>query len=106
MIEFALFLVVVLALGWPLGLYLAAVMRGEPMRSDVLFGWIERPIYALLGTRPEVGMSWRGYAGAFLLSNLFLALTVWIIFMTQAWLPLNPAEQHITAHGLAAHNGG
>ena len=103
MIEFALFLVVVLALGWPLGRYLAAVMRGEPMRSDVLFGWIERPIYALLGTRPQVGMSWRGYAGAFLLSNLFLAITVWIIFMTQAWLPLNPDGIPNMSWDLALH---
>ena len=103
MIEFALFLVVVLALGWPLGRYLAAVMRGEPMRSDVLFGWIERPIYALIGTRPEVGMSWRGYAGAFLLSNLFLAITVWIIFMTQAWLPLNPDGIPNMSWDLALH---
>lgn len=103
MIEFALFLVVLLALGWPLGRYLAAVMRGEPMRSDVLFGWIERPIYALLGTRPQVGMSWRGYAGAFLLSNLFLAITVWIIFMTQAWLPLNPDGIPNMSWDLALH---
>ncbi len=103
MIEFALFLVVVLALGWPLGRYLAAVMRGEPMRSDVLFGWIERPIYALLGTRPQVGMSWRGYAGAFLLSNSFLAITVWTIFMTQAWLPLNPDGIPNMSWDLALH---
>ena len=90
MIEFSLFLALVVALGWPLGHYLAAVMRGAPMRSDRLFGWLERPIYALLGTRPETGMGWRGYAGAFLLSNLLLALVVWTLFMTQAWLPLNP----------------
>ena len=90
MIEFLLFLALVLALGWPLGRYLAAVMRGDPMRSDLLFSWVERPIYRLLGTRPETGMSWRGYAVAFLLSNLLLALVVWVIFMIQGWLPLNP----------------
>lgn len=90
MSEFLLFLVLVLVLGWPLGRYLAAVMRSGPMRSDVLFHWIERPIYGLLGARPEIGMSWRGYAAAFLLSNLLLALVVWVIFMIQGWLPLNP----------------
>lgn len=90
MIEFLLFLALVLALGWPLGRYLAAVMRGDPMRSDLLFSWVERQIYGLLGTRPETGMSWRGYAVAFLLSNLLLALVVWVIFMIQGWLPLNP----------------
>lgn len=90
MMEFALFLVLAVGLGWPLGHYLAAVMRGAPMRGDWLFGWIERPIYRLLGTRPQAGMGWRGYAGAFVLSNLVLALLVWALFMTQAWLPLNP----------------
>ncbi|WP_137918251.1 potassium-transporting ATPase subunit KdpA [Hydrogenophaga sp. 2FB] len=90
MVESLLLLVLLVAVGWPFGRYLAAVMRGDPMRSDVLFGWIERPIYAVLGTRPGVGMSWRGYAGGFLLSNLLLATVVWVIFMTQAWLPLNP----------------
>ena len=103
MFELALFFVLVIALGWPLGRYLAAVMRGDPMRSDVLFGWIERPIYWLLGTRPDAGMSWRGYAGAFLLSNLVLAIVVWLIFMTQAWLPLNPDGVPNMSWDLALH---
>ncbi|WP_115561304.1 potassium-transporting ATPase subunit KdpA [Xanthomonas arboricola] len=86
------FLVYALAivLAWPLGRYLAAVMRGAPMRGDALFGWIERPLYALLGTRPQQGMSWRGYTIAFLLSNLVVGLLTWGVFMTQAWLPFNP----------------
>ncbi|MBW8811142.1 MAG: potassium-transporting ATPase subunit KdpA, partial [Lysobacter sp.] len=33
---------------------------------------------------------WRGYALAFALSNLVLAILVWVLFMTQAWLPFNP----------------
>ena len=103
MLEFALFLALVVALGWPLGHYLAAVMRGAPMRSDRLFGWIERPLYRLLGTRPETGMAWRGYAGAFLLSNLVLALLVWALFMTQAWLPLNPDGVPNMSWDLALH---
>jgi len=79
-----------IVLAWPLGRYLAAVMRGAPMRGDALFGWIERPLYAVLGTRPQQGMSWRGYTMAFLLSNLVVGLLTWVVFMTQAWLPLNP----------------
>ena len=98
-----LLLFLLIALGWPLGRYLAGVMRGDPLRSDVLFRWIERPIYALLGTRPEQGMSWRGYASAFLLSNLLLAIVVWGIFMTQAWLPLNPDGVPNMSWDLALH---
>jgi K+-transporting ATPase ATPase A chain len=48
-------------------------------------------------------MSWRGYAGAFLLSNLLLAIVVWVIFMTQAWLPLNPDGVPNMSWDLALH---
>ena len=90
MIEILLVLALAIGLGWPLGRYLAAVMRGEPMRGDRVFGFIERPLYRLLGTDPAHGMTWRGYAKAFALSNLVVGGLVWTLFMTQAWLPLNP----------------
>lgn len=103
MTEYLLFLILLIALAWPLGHYLAAVMRGAPMRSDRVFNWIERPLYKLLGTNPQQGMSWRGYTIAFLLSNLVLALVVWVIFMTQAWLPLNPDNVPNMSWDLALH---
>ncbi|QOY94848.1 potassium-transporting ATPase subunit KdpA [Massilia sp. UMI-21] len=103
MIEFFLVFALALLLGWPLGRYLAAVMRGAPMAGDGLFRWIEGPIYALIGTRPEQGMGWRGYAGAFLLSNAVLAVIVWGILMTQAWLPLNPNGAPNMRWDLALH---
>src|SRR4249919_921220 len=90
MIEALLVLALAVGLGWPIGRYLAAVMRGGPMRADALFGWIERPVYALLGTDPARGMSWRGYAKAFALSNLVVGALVWLQFMVQGALPLNP----------------
>ncbi|HBP29346.1 MAG TPA: potassium-transporting ATPase subunit KdpA [Advenella kashmirensis] len=103
MTEFLLVFTLAIILGWPLGRYLAAVMRGAPMRGDRLFLWLERPLYALIGTNPERGMSWRGYAGAFLLSNLVLAVVVWLIFMTQAWLPLNPNDAPNMSWDLSLH---
>ena len=59
MTEFILVFVLAIALGWPLGRYLAAVMRGAPMPGDRVFSLIERPLYALLGTRPDRGMGWK-----------------------------------------------
>ncbi|WP_313273309.1 potassium-transporting ATPase subunit KdpA [Stenotrophomonas sp.] len=90
MIEATLILLASLALAWPLGLYLARLMRGTPMRIDVLFHWIEKPLYRVLGVDPAHSMSWRGYVVAFLISNLVLAVLTQAVFMTQAWLPLNP----------------
>ncbi|MCL1634742.1 potassium-transporting ATPase subunit KdpA [Luteimonas sp. SX5] len=101
--EFLFVFALAIGLGWPLGRYLAAVMRGAPMRVDGLFGWIEKPIYRLLGTDPNRGMTWRGYAKAFALSNLVVGLIVWVQFMTQAWLPLNPDDIPNMRWDLALH---
>lgn len=90
-------------LGWPLGRYLAAVMRGESMWADRLFGWVENPIYHLLGVNPTQGMGWKSYMRAFLFSNLLLAVPVWLILMNQAWLPLNPDNAPNMRWDLALH---
>ncbi len=92
MTEILLIVLASIVLAFPLGLYLVRVMRGGPMRGDALFGWIEKPLYRVLGVNPARGMSWRGYVGAFLLSNLVIAVLVQAVFMTQAWLPFNPDQ--------------
>ncbi len=90
MIETLLAFALAIGLGWPLGHYLAGVMRGDRSRLDRVFAPVERLIYKALGTHEQRGMTWRGYAKAFALSNLVVGLVVWVQFMTQAWLPLNP----------------
>ena len=92
MTEILLILLASIVLAFPLGLYLARVMRGAPMRGDALFGLVEKPLYWLLGVNPARGMSWRGYVMAFLLSNVVIAVLVQAVFMTQAWLPFNPDQ--------------
>jgi K+-transporting ATPase ATPase A chain len=52
MIETVLILGAALLLAWPLGRYLAAVMRGTPMRVDRLIQPLERVLYRALGTDP------------------------------------------------------
>ncbi|HUD41055.1 MAG TPA: potassium-transporting ATPase subunit KdpA [Dokdonella sp.] len=103
MTEFILVFALAIVLGWPLGRYLAAVMRGAPMRGDRPFGTIERPIYRLLGVDPAQGMGWKAYAGAFLASNLVVGVLTLIVFMTQAWLPLNPNGAPNLRWDLALH---
>ncbi|WP_368564726.1 potassium-transporting ATPase subunit KdpA [Pseudoxanthomonas sp. UTMC 1351] len=90
MIEIFLVFALAIGLGWPLGHYLAHVMRGERSALDRVFGPAERLIYRVLGTDPQRGMSWKGYAKAFVLSNLVLGVAVWVLLVTQFWLPLNP----------------
>ena len=103
MIEFISVFALAIVLGWPLGRYLARVMRGAPMPGDRVFGWIERPLYRLLGVDPRAGMDWKAYAIAFVGSNLVLGLLAWTVLMTQAWLPLNPNGAPNMRWDLALH---
>ena len=103
MIELLLVFALAIGLGWPLGHYLARVMRGDSTPLERVFAPIERGVYRLLGIDARRGMSWKGYASAFLLSNLALGVVVWVLFMTQAWLPLNPDGAPNMSWDLALH---
>lgn len=94
--------VVSLLLAYPLGGYLATILQDRPMKSDSVFKWIEKPIYALMGVKNN-GMNWRQYLSAFLLSNVCLLIFSIIILMTQAWLPLNPDHVPNMSWDLALH---
>ncbi|WP_234856945.1 potassium-transporting ATPase subunit KdpA [Acinetobacter junii] len=100
--EFISVFILALVLAYPLGRYLADVMQAQPMRSDRFFKWIEQPIYSILNVK-QVGMNWRQYLAAFILSNLLLLGISIAILMTQAWLPLNPDRIPNMNWDLAVH---
>src|SRR3984885_12058565 len=85
-------LVIALALCWRyLGSYMVAVYEGRVH----FLGFIERPIYRLLGTSPEKEQTWKRYAGSLVVfSGLSLGIT-YLILRLQGSLPLNP--QHLGA---------
>ncbi len=103
MLVFILLIMIVVALAYPLGKYLAAVMQNKKMRIDPLFNWVEKPIYAVLGTNPKLGMSVKTYALSFVLSCMVLGGFTWVLFMTQANLPLNPNQAPNMSWDLALH---
>ena len=54
-------------------------------------------------------MNWKQYLAALLVFNALGFLFVWVVLMTQKWLPLNPANrQHVVApgpeHGCQLHD--
>jgi len=89
----AVFLAVLLALAWPLGIVLARIGDGGRIPG---FGWlekIEQLLYRAAGVplkAEERGQSWKAYAIALLLFNGIGALVVYGLQRVQAWLPLNP----------------
>jgi K+-transporting ATPase ATPase A chain len=89
-------LVVALGLAWRyLGSYMAAVFEGRVH----FLGWAERPVYRLLGTRPEQEQTWKRYAGAMVIFSAVSLTFTYVIFRIQGSLPLNP--QHLGAVGPA-----
>ena len=84
----ALFLIVLLAAAWPLGIWLARLCSGDVPR------WmqrIEQPLYRLAGTSADKSMNWSHYALAVLAFNALGLLAVYALQRLQVSLPLNPA---------------
>lgn len=84
-----------LALGIPLGRYVAAALqsraeRGTAHWSDTAFGWLDRAIARIAGITTDKPMTWRSYASAMLGSNLLMAALVYIGLCFMHYLPWNP----------------
>jgi K+-transporting ATPase ATPase A chain len=88
--QLVLYLVALVGLAWPLGLYMARVYKDE---IPGFMGWlkpVERLFYRLAGVRPDDDMPWTRYAFALLAFNLLGFMAVYALQRFQVWLPLNP----------------
>ncbi len=83
LLQIGIFVVLLLALVKPLGLYMARVYEGRP------FGF-ERLIYRLTGVRPDEEMDWKAYALSVLLFSLAGILFLYALQRLQGLLPANP----------------
>jgi potassium-transporting ATPase potassium-binding subunit len=83
-----LFLVVLIAIAYPLAIYIARIADAAAIRG--VAGTAERFLYRVAGVDPQKDMSWTQYAIALLLFNALGALVVFAVQRLQLWLPLNP----------------
>ncbi|MBH1987366.1 MAG: potassium-transporting ATPase subunit KdpA [Burkholderiales bacterium] len=82
----AVFSAILLALSYPLGRAIVAVMEGRVAWLLRAEAWLCR----LCGVRTDTEMGWRQYALALLLFNALGVLMVYALQRLQLWLPLNP----------------
>jgi len=87
-----LFLLSLMLLAKPLGVFIADVMEGRPNLLLRLGSPIESVLYRLCGVRKDEEMGWLRYAMAILLFNAIGALAVYALQRLQLWLPLNPQQ--------------
>ena len=89
--QLGLYLIALIGLAWPLGVYMARVYRDELPGFIRWLKPVENGVYRLCGVKPGDDMPWTRYAFALLVFNLLGFLAVYALQRLQAWLPLNPA---------------
>ncbi|MFT3863903.1 MAG: potassium-transporting ATPase subunit KdpA, partial [Solirubrobacterales bacterium] len=90
-VQIAIFVVVLVALVKPVGIYLARVFNNERVFLTPVLGPIERGTYRLLRVNPEgEGQDWKAYARSLVVFSLLFWLLLYLILRTQGIQPFNP----------------
>ncbi len=85
-LQILLFFAILLATVVPLGTYLFRVFTGETR----FFGWLERPLYRLLGVGEDEDQPWTQYALGVLLFSVVGLVFSYVVLRLQGSLPMNP----------------
>ncbi|MDT8422000.1 MAG: potassium-transporting ATPase subunit KdpA [Desulfuromonadales bacterium] len=88
--QIGLYLIVLLVLAKPLGIYIARVYMKAPCGLERLLGPVEGCVYRICGISSEEEMSWWLYAKAVLLFSFAGMTLLFFVQLFQAQLPLNP----------------
>ncbi len=89
-LQYVLYVVILVAVTVPLGFYISKVMDGEKTVLARVLSPAERGLYELLRIDPEEDMDWKKYLAAVLLFNLSGFLILLLILLFQGFLPWNP----------------
>ena len=89
-LQLIFYMLVLIALAKPIGLYMARVYQGERTFLDPIMRPLEKLIYRLRGVHSDEEMNWKVYALAMLLFNGLGLFVVYALQRVQGFLPLNP----------------
>jgi potassium-transporting ATPase potassium-binding subunit len=94
-LQIAIFVVVLVALIKPIGIYLARVFSNERTFLTPVLGGIERGAYRVLRVNPEgEGQDWKSYARSLIVFSLLFWILLYLILRTQGIQPFNPEGFH------------
>jgi potassium-transporting ATPase potassium-binding subunit len=91
-LQVALYVVALLALAKPLGIFMANVYEGRPTFLSPVLRPVERLIYRMADIDEQSEVDWKRYALGMLLFNLVGFVFVYLLQRLQGVLPLNPAD--------------
>ena len=88
--QIALYLGALVALAWPLGIFMARVYSGERTWLSPVLEPVERLVYRVAGVDRNSEQTWKQYTGAALIFSLVGFVVVYVLQRLQGRLPLNP----------------
>jgi K+-transporting ATPase ATPase A chain len=89
-LQIILTLLAIFLVSIPLGRYMARIVMGRPTKLDRIFDPIDNVIYFLIGRRVAgQAMTWRTYTIHMLVTNLAMAIIIYLVLSFQNHLPLN-----------------
>lgn len=95
------YLIVLVALAVPLGIYINKVMSGKKVFLSRILEPCEKVIYKFLHIKKDEAMSWKKYLVSVLIFSGFGLIFVFLLQMLQGVLPGNPAKIEGTTWDLA-----
>jgi K+-transporting ATPase ATPase A chain len=99
--QIGVYLLVVLAITKPMGVFMARVFGGERTFLDPVMRPVEKLLYRVTGVDEKQEMRWTEYAIAMLLFSGVSMLLLYVIQRVQLWLPWNPQGMTNVAPDLA-----
>lgn len=95
LLQIGIFILIILALAKPVGLFLNTVFAGERTWLHPVLGWLERGTLRVMRVDPDSDQPWWGYALSILAFSFISFLASYALLRLQGFLPLNP--QHFGA---------
>src|SRR5262245_12185079 len=92
LLQIAIYVLVLLAVTKPLGVYLTKVFSGERIFLERLLGPFERLIYRVCRVDRSREQHWTTYTAAMLMFSVAGLLLLYALQRLQYYLPLNPQE--------------
>lgn len=103
-LQYVLYLVILVALAIPLGKYIGKIMDGETVFLSKILRPVERGIYKILHVKEDEEMGWKRYAGSVFMFSILALAVLMLMHMFQGFLPWNPQGQKGISWDLAFNN--
>src|SRR5260370_8195823 len=90
--QVAFFLLLILAVTKPMGVFMARVFNREKTFMDPVLRPLERLLYRVTGVDENHEMRWTEYSVSLLLFSVFSMLLLYVLYRVQGFWPFNPRK--------------